>query len=111
MYNAPSEKVEKRTIKIGKGEAKHGIAQLGAMSTAVAGANREGEAGKAQKPLQDDDDDTEEPQLSIWVAVFTLAISTVFVALCAEFLVKADPPEFSSPKLTSFIRLTRSTPW
>lgn len=103
MYNAPSEKVEKRTIKIGKGEAKHGIAQLGAMGTAVAGANREGENGKAQKPLQENDnDDAEAPQLSIWVAVATLGISTVFVALCAEYLVRLGLVCFLWLELTRF---------
>ena len=37
----------------------------------------------------DDDDETEEPQLSVLVAILTLAVSTVLVALNAEFLVDA----------------------
>ena len=40
-----------------------------------------------ENPTQQPDDDKEEPQLYIWVAVLTLAISTAFVGVCAEFMV------------------------
>ncbi|KAE8144692.1 sodium/calcium transporter [Aspergillus avenaceus] len=81
IYNEPSPKVEKRRVKIGEGDASRGIAQIGKMSATMAGHNAQ------QLKLQDPDDEPEEPQLSIWVAVLTLAISTAFVALCAEYMV------------------------
>ena len=37
--------------------------------------------------VQDPDDEPEEPQLSIFVALLTLALSTTLVAVCAEFMV------------------------
>ncbi|KAK6851353.1 hypothetical protein PG995_012475 [Apiospora arundinis] len=42
-------------------------------------ASRDGE--------DDDDDDAEDPQLHFWVAIAQLTISTVIIALCAEFMV------------------------
>ncbi|KAK4103582.1 Calcium/proton exchanger [Parathielavia hyrcaniae] len=47
-----------------------------------------------RKALQDEDDDQgeedgEEPQLHFWVAIGALTVSTVVVALCAEFMVDA----------------------
>ncbi|OOF98648.1 hypothetical protein ASPCADRAFT_204432 [Aspergillus carbonarius ITEM 5010] len=81
IYNAPSPKVEKRRQKVNEGDASRGIAQIGKMSASMAGEY-------AQKvELQEPEDDAEEPQLSVTVAVLTLVISTVFVALCAEFMV------------------------
>ncbi|PKX98463.1 putative sodium/calcium transporter [Aspergillus novofumigatus IBT 16806] len=68
IYNRPSPKVEKRRQKIGK------------MTATMGGQN-------AQQMKIHEEDDEEQPQLSIWVAVLTLAISTTFVALCAEFMV------------------------
>ncbi|KAL4958017.1 Sodium/calcium exchanger protein-domain-containing protein [Aspergillus filifer] len=79
IYNAPSPKSEKRRVKVEDGDAHRGIAQIGHMSAALAGAN--------QPPIQNLDDEPEEPQLHIYVAFITLAISTTFVALCAEFMV------------------------
>lgn len=40
-----------------------------------------------QVQLQDPDDEPEQPQLTIFVALLTLGISTVLVAVCAEFMV------------------------
>ncbi|KAL4917518.1 Sodium/calcium exchanger protein-domain-containing protein [Aspergillus aurantiobrunneus] len=80
MYNAPSQKSEKVRQKISEGDASRGIAQIGHMSAALAGSN--------QVTMQNPDEQ-EEPQLHIWVAVLTLAISTAFVALCAEFMVNS----------------------
>ncbi|KAF7550582.1 hypothetical protein G7Z17_g5602 [Cylindrodendrum hubeiense] len=42
-----------------------------------------------QSLAHEDDDEEEEPQLHFWVAVATLTISTVFIALCAEFMVNS----------------------
>lgn len=81
IYNAPSPKVEKRRTRIEEGAASRGIAQIGKMTATMAGQNAQ------QMPLQDPGDQPEEPELSIWVAFLTLAVSTALVALCAEYMV------------------------
>lgn len=80
IYNRPSPKVEKRRQKVSEGDASRGLAQIGKMTATMGGQN-------AQQMKIHEEDDEEQPQLSIWVAVLTLAISTTFVALCAEFMV------------------------
>ncbi|OAX83992.1 calcium/proton exchanger [Emergomyces africanus] len=81
MYNRPSEKVEKRRARIGTGDATKGIAQIGAgISASMGGEN-------SQRVPITVPDEKEEPQLTIWVALFTLAISTTLVAFCAEAMV------------------------
>ena len=82
MYNRPSQKVERRSAKVEEGDASRGIAQIGKMSAApLVGQNPD------HMKMEDLDDEPEEPQLSITVAVLTLIISTAFVAVCAEFMV------------------------
>ncbi|GIJ82607.1 hypothetical protein Asppvi_001116 [Aspergillus pseudoviridinutans] len=80
IYNRPSPKVEKRRQKVSGGDASRGLAQIGKMTATMGGQN-------AQQMQLHEEDDEEQPQLSIWVAVLTLTISTTFVALCAEFMV------------------------
>ena len=83
LYNEPSPKVAKRSSKHGEGDAKTNIAVIGAGLTSVGG-----EAEQRPSSLDEHGGDiAEEPKLHIWVAVATLAVSTVFVALCAEFMV------------------------
>ena len=82
MYNAPSQKVEKRSRKVEKGDANKGMAQIGAGISASMG----GQATQ-ETPVQEQEEEGEQPQLSKWVAVATLAISTALVALCAEYMV------------------------
>ncbi|KAL2853458.1 putative sodium/calcium transporter [Aspergillus pseudoustus] len=81
IYNAPSQKSEKRRQKVSEGDTSRGIAQIGHMSAAMAGSH--------QVSLQNSnpDDEPEEPQLSVFVALLTLCISTAFVGICAEFMV------------------------
>ncbi|KAF9773606.1 hypothetical protein IL306_008561 [Fusarium sp. DS 682] len=38
-------------------------------------------------PKSEDEDEEEEPQLHFWVAIATLTVATVLIALCAEFMV------------------------
>ncbi|PGH19527.1 calcium/proton exchanger [Polytolypa hystricis UAMH7299] len=76
MYNKPSEKTEKRKKKVETGDATKGIAQIGA-----------GLSANAQHVPITIPEEKEEPQLSLWVALFTLTISTALVALCAEAMV------------------------
>ena len=81
MYNEPSQKVEKRRTKVEGGDASKGLAQMGAgISASMGGQNAQ------ENPVQDIDE-KEEPQLHIWVAVATLAVSTALVAVNAEYLV------------------------
>ena len=82
IYNRPSPKVEKRRAKVAEGDASRGIAQIGKMSATMAGQNAQ------QMKLQDPDDEGEEPQLHIYVAFLTLAVSTALVGVCAEFMVR-----------------------
>ncbi|KAI9877521.1 MAG: hypothetical protein M1830_003662 [Pleopsidium flavum] len=82
MYNEPSPKVDKRRTKVEGGDTTKGIAQMGAgLSASMGGHNAQ------RTPLQEPEDENEQPQLSIWVAMFTLAASTALVAICAEFMV------------------------
>lgn len=82
MYSSPSPKVEKRSVKPGKGDASKGIANMGAGISATMG----GQAAQ-ETPMRLPDEEPEQPQLSKWVAMFTLAASTACVAVCAEFMV------------------------
>lgn len=82
MYNRPSPKVERRRARVTEGDASRGIAQIGKMTaTPLVGQSRD------HMQMEDPEDEPEEPQLSIFTAVLTLAISTGFVAACAEFMV------------------------
>ncbi|KAJ5762166.1 uncharacterized protein N7511_005548 [Penicillium nucicola] len=84
MYNRPSPKVERRRARVTEGDASRGIAQIGKMTAApMVGQSRD------HMQMEDPEDDPEEPQLSIFTAVLTLAISTGFVAACAEFMVSS----------------------
>ncbi|RMD41326.1 hypothetical protein DV735_g3795, partial [Chaetothyriales sp. CBS 134920] len=79
MFSEPSKKTAKRDVK-GK--------LLAALPERFQG--RSSPAVKADDDDDDEaDDEAEEPSLSVWVAVITLAASTALVALNAEFLVDA----------------------
>ena len=92
MYNEPSQKVDKRkSNKVAGGDVTRGIAQIGGAMSASTGrtmafATTDGTEAH-DTPMRYPEPEKEEPQLHIWVAVATLAISTAFVALCAEFMV------------------------
>ncbi|OXV06452.1 hypothetical protein Egran_05780 [Elaphomyces granulatus] len=76
IFNERSAKT-KRIDRVASGEARKGIANIGQMSASL------GFQASQLVELPED----EEPQLHIWVAVFTLAASTALVALSAEFMV------------------------
>jgi calcium/proton exchanger cax len=83
IYNAPSQKAKKRRIKVEDGDATKRLAIMGAgMSVIMGGAI-------AHEDSYKEPDDKEEPQLSIWIAVFTLGTSTALVAICAEYMVNS----------------------
>lgn len=79
MYNAPSIKVKKRNV--GEGDSIKSIANIGAISASMPGGSF------TQETLMRQPEEKELPQLSKWVAFFTLAASTALVAICAEFMV------------------------
>ncbi|WEW57743.1 hypothetical protein PRK78_003210 [Emydomyces testavorans] len=84
MYNKPSEKVEKRRGKVESGDAIKGIAQIGAgISASMGGHNAQ------RVPIQVPEEEEEEPQLHIFVAFLTLAVSTALVGVCAEAMVSS----------------------
>lgn len=84
MYNAPSQKVEKRKRgKKSEGDALKALAVGGATGAATAGGQ-----GQQKSTYQVPDDDEEEiPTLSMIGALVTLGIATAFIGVCAEFLV------------------------
>lgn len=86
MYNAPSQKVAKRkTGKKEEGDVLRGMAHIGAGTAAATG----GRIHENHIVQYEEDDDFEEPQLSVIGALITLAISTTLVAFCSEFMVSS----------------------
>ncbi|CRG90611.1 Vacuolar calcium ion transporter [Talaromyces islandicus] len=82
IYNKPSEKSEKRKKNRVEGDTQKGLAAMGGLGASVSGK-------PVQPELPEEEEDKEEPQLHFYVAILTLVISTVLVALCAEFMVDA----------------------
>jgi len=95
IFNERSAKT-KRIDRVASGEARKGIANIGQMSASL------GFQASQLVELPED----EEPQLHIWVAVFTLTASTALVALCAEFMVNSiDSITNSGGLSTTFVGL------
>lgn len=89
-YNAPSEKVEKKSlIKKEPANVVRGIAQMGAGNAAVAGGNinRENLVQNRDKKDDDAEEEGEEPSLSKWGALITLCAATALIGLCSEYVV------------------------
>ncbi|OKL60913.1 hypothetical protein UA08_03561 [Talaromyces atroroseus] len=88
IYNKPSEKTEKRNKGRAKGDTIKGMVAIGNLGASMASdsAKRDLDTRASE---EDEEEDKEVPQLHFYVAVLTLVISTVFVALCAEFMVDA----------------------
>lgn len=104
MYNEPSQKSPKKPSgKKEAGDMLRGLATIGAGTGAAAAGghiNRE-------NLVQEEAEEEETPQLTIVGAVATLALSTVFVALCAEFMVSAinEVAKSVSPEFIGLILL------
>lgn len=84
MYSAPSEKNKSRFSEEQKDRWRK---KTGVNKFARRGSKESPPRTPPKETGEDDDDDREDPQLSMPVAMFTLAASTVLVALNAEFLV------------------------
>jgi Ca2+:H+ antiporter len=94
LFNEESQKVAKKDIfkrkhHIPKDGVAAGLARLGASHAAVPGEN--GDVNEIMQ-VPDAKDEPEVPQLHFAVAIATLVISTVIVALCAEGLVSGIEP-------------------
>ena len=88
MYNAPSQKVPKRkSSKITEGGALRATAQIGAGTAAGIGGGVNQDQLVRNQNQQDEEEDFEEPQLSIGGSLVTLGLSTTLVAFCSEFMV------------------------
>jgi Ca2+:H+ antiporter len=92
MYNEPSQKVAKRKSQSKHdGDANRGIAVIGAGTAAASGGgiNVESLFKNLDKDHEDnqEEDEFETPSLTVLGALVTLAISTILVAFCSEFMV------------------------
>ncbi|KAI3318713.1 Calcium/proton exchanger [Xylariaceae sp. AK1471] len=98
LFNQESQKVPKKDIRVFKKKRQSipenaiasGIAHFGAAHAAVRDEN--GELGEMMQAPSETDEDKDEPILHFWVAVASLTISTVIIALCAEGLVSGIEP-------------------
>ncbi|KAF2265793.1 Calcium/proton exchanger [Lojkania enalia] len=90
MYNAPSQKTpKKKSSKLEEGSALRGIAAIGAGTAAASGGGVNASKLVKHTDEVEEEDDFEEPQLSVIGAFATLAISTTLVAFCSEFMVSS----------------------
>lgn len=94
MYAEESQKVAMRPRKhaLPEGGVKKAMAAAGGMSAATGRVARKSDERPPDEIMnpnahEEEEDEADEPQLHIWVAVGTLAFSTVIIALCAEFMV------------------------
>ena len=114
MYNAPSPKNQRRsTIKRKNKETDVEKANFDAAATssAAAGGQAAHDAQTQESSSQNSEDqpEQEQAQLRLWVAILTLAISTAFVGICAEFMTSAinkiSPPDGSGKLSRTFVGL------
>jgi Ca2+:H+ antiporter len=83
MYTKQSEKVEKRDIGRGARKMKQKLHRRSSSD------ERDHQATLADEQAKVNAEREEVPQLHLWVAIGTLAASTVLVAFCAEFMVSS----------------------
>lgn len=87
IYNAPSEKTEKRSKSRAKGDTHKGLVAIGALGAGM--SSQSAQQHLDSREGEEEEEEKEVPQLHFYVAVATLLISTVLVALCAEYMVDA----------------------
>ncbi|KAI0446998.1 Calcium/proton exchanger [Xylaria telfairii] len=113
MFNEESQKVPKKDVfkrksNLPEGAIASGVARLGAAYANGHVRDENGEMGEMmQVPSsnnEEEEEDSEEPTLHLFVALASLTISTVIIALCAEGLVSGIEP-ISSAVSEEFIGL------
>ncbi|KAI3337655.1 Calcium/proton exchanger [Ustulina deusta] len=108
MFNEESQKVAKKDIfkrqPLPENAIASGVARVGVAAANVRDENGDLSHEMMRVPTSDDDDESEEPRLHLFVAVASLTISTVIIALCAEGLVSGIEP-ISSVVSEEFIGL------
>ncbi|KAI1755267.1 Calcium/proton exchanger [Xylaria castorea] len=110
MFNEESQKVPKKDVfkrkqDLPEGAIASGVARLGATYANVRDENGErSEMMQVPSSNDGDEDESEEPTLHLYVAIGSLTISTVIIALCAEGLVSGIEP-ISSVVSEEFIGL------
>ncbi|KAI0458767.1 Calcium/proton exchanger [Xylaria acuta] len=109
MFNEESQKVPKKEVfkkkqNLPEGAIASGVARLGATYATVRDENGEMSEVMQVPSSNDDEDESEEPTLHLFVALGSLTISTVIIALCAEGLVSGIEP-ISSAVSEEFIGL------
>lgn len=81
----------------------------GAVGSSVGGGPHAHDAQEASSESSENPPEQEEAQLKLWVAIMTLAISTAFVGICAEFMTSAinkiSPPDGSGKLSRTFVGL------
>lgn len=91
IFNETSEKTATYTHSSNNvaSEGVHGtVASIAVMAATTAGPQASQARQNASRDGdEEEDDDDEDPQLHFWVAIAQLTISTVIIALCAEFMV------------------------
>ncbi|PSN62121.1 Calcium/proton exchanger [Corynespora cassiicola Philippines] len=110
MYNAPSQKVPTRSSssKVEEGAASRGLAAIGAGTAAATGGTIHTTHifHDPKADANDDNEDFEEPSLSVIGALVTLAVSTTLVAFCSEFMVSSIEGVTATGKVsTTFVGL------
>lgn len=91
MFSEESQKVPAKPYRKALKPGAIGQAMVNPAGMVANGVSDQEEMRKTLMNLhpKDDEDEGEDPQLHFWVAVATLTISTVIIALCAEFMVDA----------------------
>ncbi|KAF2873731.1 Sodium/calcium exchanger protein-domain-containing protein [Massariosphaeria phaeospora] len=90
LYNTPSQKVpKKKSSKVQEGTASRGIAVIGAGTAAAPSGGVQASKLFQDPDAEDDEDEIEEPSLSVIGALITLGLSTTLVAFCSEFMVSS----------------------
>lgn len=93
MYSEESKKVPMRPRKghVPAGGIQKALAAVGGTATAPGRYQDNGRPPNDEllnpTAYEEADNEPDEPQLHLWVAIATLAISTVIIALCAEYMV------------------------
>ncbi|RYC63017.1 hypothetical protein CHU98_g3189 [Xylaria longipes] len=97
MFNEESQKVPKKDVFKRKQNLPEGAIASGVARTGATYANVRSENGELSEMMQvpsndNDEEESEEPTMHLFVALASLTISTVIIALCAEGLVSGIEP-------------------